>query len=49
MTGKERVNAVLSHREADKIAVDFGSSNVSGIHCKVMEALRRYYGQKISA
>ena len=44
MTGKERIQAVLAHKEADRIAVDFGSTNVSGIHCKVVEALRRHYG-----
>lgn len=44
MNGKERIRIVLNHKEADKIAVDFGSTNVSGIHCKPMEALRKYYG-----
>ena len=44
MTGKERIQAVLNHRNADKIAVDFGSTNVTGIHCRVVEALRRHYG-----
>ena len=44
MTGKERIRAVLEHRNADKIALDFGSTNVTGMHCKVMEALRRHYG-----
>lgn len=44
MTGKERLQTVLNHRSADKIALDFGSTNVTGIHCRVMEALRRHYG-----
>lgn len=44
MTGKERINTVLSHKSADAIAVDFGSSPVSGIHCKAVEGLRRHYG-----
>lgn len=43
MTGKERIKNVLNHRAADAIAVDFGSSPVSGIHCKAVEGLRRYY------
>lgn len=44
MTGKERLAAVLNHRNADKIALDFGSTNVTGMHCRVMEALRKHYG-----
>lgn len=44
MTGKERLQAVLNHKNADKIALDFGSTNVTGIHCRTMEALRRHYG-----
>ncbi len=44
MTGKERIKAVLDHRNADRIALDFGSTNVTGMHCRVMEALRKYYG-----
>jgi hypothetical protein len=31
MTGKERINLVLSHQEADKIALDFGATTVTGI------------------
>lgn len=44
MTGKERLHTVLNHSGADKIALDFGSTNVTGIHCRIMEALRRHYG-----
>jgi hypothetical protein len=37
MTGKERINTVLSHREADKIALDFGadrkSTRLNSSHC----------------
>ena len=44
MTGKERVQTVLSHREADKIALDFASTPVTGIHVKTVAALRRRYG-----
>lgn len=44
MTGKERLRTVLDHKSADKIALDFGGTNVTGIHCKVMEALRKHYG-----
>ena len=44
MTGKERIKRVLSHQSADRIAVDFGSTAVSGIHCKIVEGLRKHYG-----
>jgi len=44
MTGKERVQTVLSHREADRIALDFGATSVTGIHVKLIAELRRYYG-----
>lgn len=44
MTGKERLKTVLDHKSADRIALDFGSTNVTGIHCRVMEALRDHYG-----
>ena len=44
MTGKERVQTVLSHREADRIALDLGATSVTGIHVKMIAALRRYYG-----
>ena len=44
MTGKERVQTVLSHREADRIALDFGATPVTGIHVKMIAELRRYYG-----
>ena len=44
MTGKERVQTVLSHCEADRIALDFGSTSVTGIHVKMIAELRRHYG-----
>ena len=44
MNSKERLQAVLSHKSADKIAVDFGSTSVTGIHCRIVEGLRRHYG-----
>jgi len=44
MTGKERVQAVLSHREADRIALDFGATSVTGIHVKKIAEFRRHYG-----
>lgn len=44
MNGKERIQTVLGHKNADRIALDFGSTNVTGIHCKAMAELRRHYG-----
>jgi hypothetical protein len=44
MTGKERIQTVLSHREADRIALDLGATSVTGIHVKTIAGLRRYYG-----
>lgn len=44
MTARERVQNALNHRAADCIPVDFGSTSVTGIHCKVVEALRQHYG-----
>ena len=44
MTSKERIQLALNHKESDRIPVDFGTTGVSGIHCKVVEGLRRYYG-----
>ena len=44
MTGRERVQTVLSHREADRIALDLGATPVTGIHVKMIAEFRRYYG-----
>ena len=44
MTGQERINTVLSHRNADRIALDFGATTVTGIHVKMIAAFRSYYG-----
>ena len=44
MTGRERVLTALSHRSADRIALDFGSTPVTGIHVKMIAELRRHYG-----
>ena len=44
MTGKERVQTVLSHCEADRIALDFGATPVTGIHVKKIAEFRRHYG-----
>lgn len=44
MTSKERVQASLNHVQPDRMAVDFGATVVTGIHCKIIEQLRDYYG-----
>jgi hypothetical protein len=44
MTGKERIDTVLSHRGTDKIALDFGATPITGIHVKQIAALRQHYG-----
>jgi hypothetical protein len=44
MTSKERVIASLNHQQTDKVAIDFGSTSVTGIHVLAVERLRNYYG-----
>ena len=44
MQSRERVRAALSHREPDRIPIDFGSTPVTGIHASVVAALRQHYG-----
>lgn len=44
MTSRERVVAAVAHREPDRLPVDFGSTTVTGIHARIVEALRAHYG-----
>ena len=44
ISSRQRVKDVLAHKQADKLAIDFGASPVTGIHVWVIEKLRRYYG-----
>ena len=44
MTSKERVLAALNHKEPDHIPVDFGATAGTGIHVKIVGALRAHYG-----
>ncbi len=44
MTSKQRIRAAIEHRQPDRVPVDFGASFITGIHCSVVEALRRHYG-----
>lgn len=43
-TSKERIRQAINHLPSEKIPVDFGSTAVSGIHCKIVAELRDYYG-----
>lgn len=44
MTSKELIQQALLHRETNQIPVDFGATSVTGIHVKVVEQLRTYFG-----
>lgn len=43
MTGRERIVKSINHRSAP-LAVDFGSTAVTGMHVSVVAELRRYFG-----
>jgi hypothetical protein len=40
MTGRERVQAALSHREPDQVPMDFGATAVTGIAASIVHKLR---------
>jgi hypothetical protein len=44
ITSKEIVQQSLQHKDCGRIPVDFGATSVTGIHCRIVESLRRYYG-----
>lgn len=44
MTSKERVRSALKHKSPDKVAIDFGSTAVTGIHVLAIEKLRNHFG-----
>lgn len=44
MTSKEQVKRALNHKTPDRVAVDFGSTAVTGMHVTCVAALRDYYG-----
>ncbi len=43
MTGKEKLKLALNHKEG-KVPVDFGSTSVTGVHCSIVDKLRKIYG-----
>jgi len=44
MTPRERIEATCSHREPDRLAMDFGGGFQTGIHASVVYALRQHFG-----
>lgn len=44
MRGRERILATLSHREPDRVAVDFGGTDCSSAHLRAYHGLRRLVG-----
>lgn len=44
MTSRERVLSALSHREPDRVPIDFGGTAVTGVHVSCIAALRDYFG-----
>ena len=40
MTGRERLQATLEHRQPDRVCVDFGSTFITGIHVSALTRLR---------
>ena len=43
-SSRQRVLDTLSHRQPDRVAVDFGSTSVTGIHVSVVAGLREHFG-----
>ncbi len=44
MTSRERLAAVLNHKEPDRIPVDFNGTAVTGMHVDCVIGLREHYG-----
>ena len=43
VTSRDRLAATLSHKQPDRIPIDFGGTAVTGIHASCVAALRDYY------
>ena len=41
---RQRLRDALSHKQPDRVPIDFGGSAVTGIHVSCVAALRDYYG-----
>src|SRR5512133_4280477 len=44
MTSRQRIHQICAHREADKLAVDFGGGFQTGIHVSMVYKLRQALG-----
>jgi hypothetical protein len=44
VTSRERLTATLTHKQPDRIPLDFGGTAVTGVHASCVAALRDYYG-----
>jgi len=44
MNSRERIRKALSHKQPDKLPVDFGSTAVTGMHVSIVYKLRQHYG-----
>jgi hypothetical protein len=44
MTSRDRVLAAVSHRQPDRVPIDFGSTGTTGIHASCVAALREHFG-----
>ncbi|HJO92487.1 MAG TPA: uroporphyrinogen decarboxylase family protein [Victivallales bacterium] len=47
MNCRERVLTTLNHNEPDRVAVDFGSTAVTGLHILCIEQIRKFYGLEL--
>jgi hypothetical protein len=43
-SSQQNFEKTINHKQPEKVVVDFGSTSVTGIHVKVVEKLREYYG-----
>lgn len=44
MSSKERVLAAINHQEADRVPIDIGAANNTGISVSALARLRKFYG-----
>lgn len=43
-TSRENFRKTVNHIQPERVVVDFGSTTVTGIHVRIVEKLREYYG-----
>lgn len=44
MNSKNKIRKAINHQTTDGIPVDFGATTVTGMHCRIVEELRKHYG-----